>query len=139
MPPCQCLSDWISVGAAVIVVTVYVCVTVLSLSSVCLSLCLVAVSLCLRTCLCLIVSSSYCVCLSLRLLHCVFVTEFYGFVYVADILGLPISVSVCHCPTFYVSPSTQVSRCYSPPRPQVGVSGPLVPEPGPSPSHPLLP
>lgn len=43
------------------------------------------------------------------------------------------------CLSSYVSPSTQVSPCYSPPRPQVGVSGPLVPELGPSPSRPLLP
>lgn len=39
-----------------------------------------------------------------------------------------------------MSPSTQCHCvCYSPPRPQVGVSGPLVPGRGPSPAHPRLP
>lgn len=47
-----------------------------------------------------------------------------------------ICLCVSLCLSLYVSPSTQVSTRYSLPRPQVGVSGPVVPELGPTPSHP---
>lgn len=47
-----------------------------------------------------------------------------------------ICLCVSLCLSLDVSPSTQVSPRYSLPRPQVGVSGPVVPELGPTPSHP---
>lgn len=81
------------------------------------------------------------VCLSLCLLQCVSVTGCCESVYVSVTLGLPISVPVCHhvcSPMCHHLPRCRRVR-YSPPRPQVGVSGPLVPGRGPSPSHPRLP
>lgn len=81
----------------------------------------------------------YCVRLSLRLLT-VCLCDWVLWV----CLRLRHSGSAYICPCLsprlfpYVSPSTQVSPRYSPPRPQVGVSGPLVPGLGPSPSHPRL-
>lgn len=120
---------------------VYMYVTVLSLSSLCpslclLSLCFVAVSLSLTLCLPITVSWS----LSLCLLQCVSVTGFCVSVYVSDTLGLPISVPVCHrvCPPMCHHLPRCHPVCYSPPRPQVGVSGPLVPRAGAQPIPPSL-
>lgn len=111
----------------------------------CLSLC----PLC--HCLCFVLVSPvglssypdvyYGVCVSLGLFQRVSVTGFDGSVYVSFTLGLPISVPVCH---HVCSPMChQLARChrvcYSPSRPQVGVSGPLVPGRGPGPAHPRPP
>lgn len=93
-----------------------------------------------NTFVCDCVQMSITVCVCHRLLQCV-CYWFCGSIYVSITLGLPISVPVCHCvcPCMCHHLPRCHRECYSPPRPQVGVSGPLVPGLRPSPSHPRLP
>lgn len=119
--PCQCLVagfPWLSAG--LVSRCVHAC---RSAAVVC------GVSDCPQPLRFVAVSLSATLCLPPCLSQCVSVPGFSGSVYVSDTLGLPISVPVCHC----VCPPMchHLPRCrrvfYSPPRPQVGVSGPLVP------------
>lgn len=138
MSLCRCLSLGLRCCTCMYVTVLSlssVCLSLSSLSSACHYLCFVAVSVCLSLC----PDVCHCVCLSLCLLQGVSVTGFCGSVYVSVTLGLPISVPVCHCvcpPMCHHLPRCH-HVCYSPPRPQVGVSGPL--GPGLGPAHPTLP